>query len=76
MRAMKTLTKTGNRMMKYQVFWTRLARIGQIGLISDYYINFQKSRHGLNDHNRPENIKYTKFFNKKKRTKYSVIQNK
>ena len=41
------------------VFWARLASFYQLGLISDPYINFQKSRNELSDNKGPEHINYT-----------------
>ena len=36
-----------------------LASFGQLGVISDLHINFQKSWNGFNDHRKPNNINYT-----------------
>ena len=42
-----------------QGVWVKQASFGQLGLISDPPVDFQKSRNGLNDHKGPENINYT-----------------
>ena len=55
--AMITLTKL--KTARCKVFYATRASFGQLGIISDPHINFQKSRSGLNDHKGTENINGT-----------------
>ena len=49
---MNTLTKL-NTVEVYVFFGARLARFGQLGLISDHHINLQSSQNGLINHKGP-----------------------
>ena len=56
MRAMNKLTKL--KTTTFQVFWSRLASFGQLGLISDSHVDKEKSRNGMDAHKGSENINY------------------